>query len=164
MNYSGIIYGDTANGPGNRLTLFVSGCPHKCYKCFNSYTWDKHYGNEFTENVEDEFIAYFQRNEKYLNGLSLLGGEPLAHYNVDKIIGIASRFKSIFPHKDIWLWTGYTLEEVLSDLNKAKILKYIDVLIDGKYEDSKKNHNLKYRGSHNQRMYNIIDSIPVLID
>lgn len=149
MNYSALIKDDLINGEGVRVSLFVSGCSHGCQGCFNEETWDYRYGHEFTDDVLNElFIAL---DKPYVNGLSFLGGDPLMKKNISVVLDICSKFKERFPEKNIWCWTGYTLEEVQN--NHAKdILHYCDVLIDGKFVQELKDLTLPFRGSSNQRI------------
>lgn len=161
MNYSGIIKGDSVNGDGMRLTLFVSGCHHKCRGCFNKETWDSNYGEPFTLQKESELLEYFRSNLEYLDGLSILGGEPLSPKNINTVRGFIDMFKYTFPNKSIWVWTGYTYEELLKELpDNDIILKNTDVLIDGKFIQELYNPSLKYKGSSNQRVINMKESIP----
>ncbi|PSV00971.1 anaerobic ribonucleoside-triphosphate reductase activating protein [Photobacterium kishitanii] len=151
MNYSNINWIDDKNGDGCRLTLFVSGCPHKCEGCFNIKTWSYLSGDEYTIEIEDSIFAYFEKNKAYLKGLSILGGEPLAPRNVERVTMLLKRFKETYTDKDVWVWSGYTLEE-LTLPNQLESLKYIDTLVDGRYEESLRNTELYFRGSSNQRI------------
>lgn len=156
MNYSGIIKNDSVNGEGMRLTLFVSGCPHRCKGCFNENTWDWNYGENFTLQKELELLKYFEDNIDYLDGLSILGGEPLCNDNIGAVRGFISLFKNEFPNKSVWVWTGYEFETLTRELHKDDILfKNIDVLIDGKFVQELYDKNLKFRGSSNQRVIDI---------
>lgn len=149
MNYQTIIKDDLVNGEGIRCSLFVSGCSHGCVGCFNESAWDYRSGSEYTKDTEE--IILNELNKKYVNGLTLLGGDPLMKKNIDVVLNLCRTVKEKYPDKNIWCWTGYTLDEVQS--NHAKdILKYVDVLVDGKFEESKKDLTLPHRGSRNQRV------------
>ena len=149
MNYSGIKYADMINGKGIRVSLFVSGCTHACKNCFNEETWKETYGKKFTEKEEDEIIEYFKKYGKTIRGLSLLGGDPTYPKNI----------KENLPDRDIWIWSGFTWEEILEDENRFSLIKECDILIDGKYIDNLKDLNLKWRGSSNQRVIDIKKSL-----
>lgn len=149
MNYQTIIKDDLVNGEGIRCSLFVSGCSHGCVGCFNESAWDYRSGSEYTKDTEE--IILNELNKKYVNGLTLLGGDPLMKKNIDVVLNLCKTVKETYPDKNIWCWTGYTLDEVQS--NHAKdILKYVDVLVDGKFEESQKDLTLPHRGSRNQRV------------
>lgn len=149
MNYQTIIKDDLVNGEGIRCSLFVSGCSHGCVGCFNESAWDYRSGSEYTKETEQ--IILNELNKKYVNGLTLLGGDPLMKKNIDVVLNLCKTVKETYPDKNIWCWTGYTLDEVQS--NHAKdILKYVDVLVDGKFEESQKDLTLPHRGSSNQRV------------
>lgn len=168
MNYSGIKYADMINGPGIRVSLFVSGCSHCCKGCFNVETWNPLYGKEFTDKEEDEIISYFKKYENLVGGLSILGGDPTYAKNIAVLISFLTKFKKELPNKSIWLWSGYSFEEILEDEKKLKLISLCDVLVDGKFELAKKNLNLKWRGSSNQRVIDIRASLaskkPVLYE
>lgn len=149
MNYSSIRKFDVTNGVGIRTTLFVSGCTHKCKGCFNEEQQDFNYGEPFTKEIEDKFIEY--ANNPLIKGISILGGEPLQQG--DDMYNLLKRLKEEVK-KPIWLWTGYKYEYVKKS-EMSKCLNYIDVLIDGKYEEEKRDLTLKYRGSSNQRVIEV---------
>lgn len=155
---------DVANGPGIRCTLFVSGCTFNCPGCFNKESQNFKYGNLFTKEIEDKFISY-AKNPNVV-GVSLLGGE-IMQQNTDEILSLVKRIK-YETGKNIWCWTGYKYEDLITMKDKVEILKYIDVLIDGRFIEDKKDYTLKYRGSLNQRVINVKDSLEknqvVLID
>lgn len=151
MNYSDLIKYDMINGIGVRVSLFVSGCDHGCRGCFNKKTWNKCFGNEYTKETEDLIIRELQDTNHKRDGLTLLGGDPLFSDNVETVIKLCKRVKAE-TNKNIWLWTGYTLEEIKSKVELREILKYTDVIIDGKFEEDKKDLSLKWRGSSNQRV------------
>ncbi|UKA04526.1 anaerobic ribonucleoside-triphosphate reductase activating protein [Photobacterium damselae] len=154
MNYSSINKFDDKNGDGARLVLFVSGCPHKCFNCFNKSTWGYLSGDPFSKEIEQDFFDYFEENKEFLSGISLLGGEPLAPRNLSKTSEIMRKFKDTYSHlgKDIWVWSGYTLEELKQNPDQCSVLPLIDTLIDGKYVDELRDPELKHRGSSNQRI------------
>lgn len=159
MNYSGIKYSDMINGKGIRVSLFVSGCSHRCKGCFNRDTWDPTYGNLFTEKEEEEIFEYFSKYDVILRGLSLLGGDPTYHKNVGELISFVKKFKEKFPKKDVWIWSGFTWEQLVADKNRFELIALCDVLIDGKFVLEQKDVNLKWRGSSNQRVIDIPKSI-----
>lgn len=149
MNYETIIKDDLINGEGIRCSLFVSGCSHGCKNCFNEKAWDYRSGEEYTEEIEG--IILKELSKKYVTGLSLLGGDPLSIKNFTTVLKLCVKAKTLFPDKDIWCWTGYTLDEVQN--NHAQVLlTYVDVLVDGKFIQEEKNLNLPFRGSNNQRV------------
>lgn len=155
MNYSGIKYADMINGTGIRVSLFVSGCTHACKNCFNVETWNPKYGEKFTEKQEDEIIAFFKKYGKTIKGISILGGDPTYPENIDPLIKFIKRFKSELPDRDIWIWSGFTWEEILADPQKKELISLCDVLIDGRFINKLKDLNLKWRGSSNQRVIDI---------
>ena len=137
MNYADIKRIDVANGPGVRVSLFVSGCTHHCKECFNPETWDFSYGNVFDENAENEIIKYLEPD--YIKGLTLLGGDPMEKVNQEALIPLLEKVKKAYPEKSIWCYTGYDFEE---DIKKnmlknwevtKKFMSYIDVLVDGEF-------------------------------
>lgn len=146
MNYSLIREYDIANGPGVRVTLFVSGCTNNCEGCFNKDQQDFNYGNKFNTDAENHFIELVKNN--IIVGVNILGGEPLQQD--DTLLNLLKRIKKE-TNKNIWLWTGYKFNEIPK--NKLEILNYIDTLIDGRFELDKKDLSLKYRGSRNQNVY-----------
>ena len=156
MYYSKIKFNDVANGPGLRLSLFTSGCTHHCIGCFQPETWDFKNGEPFTLETQKYIIE--KSKNKYIAGLSLLGGDPLD--NVDGILSLLKEYKQVFgTTKTIWLWTGYTFDEVLKDELKSKVLPYIDVIIDGQFIEDCKDITLKYKGSTNQRVIDVKKSM-----
>ncbi|MGI1945759.1 anaerobic ribonucleoside-triphosphate reductase-activating protein [Shewanella glacialipiscicola] len=148
MNYHQYFPIDVLNGPGTRATLFVSGCEHQCRGCYNQSTWDVRSGHLFDSVMADRIIADLSDKRIVRRGLSLSGGDPLLPANIDTILALVKRVKSECPSKDIWLWTGYVLDE-LSDKQRA-VLTYIDVLVDGKFEQNLADPSLMFRGSSNQ--------------
>lgn len=162
MNYTAIKKNDIANGVGIRVSLFVSGCRHHCKNCFNKEAWDFNYGALFTDDVINELIE--AADHDYVNGLSLLGGEPFESENREGLIRLAEKFRSVYPHKDIWCYTGFTFEELLSDdiknpENAKNLLGMIDVLVDGKFVEELKSPALLFRGSSNQRIIDVKKSL-----
>ena len=150
MKYAKIRKMDISNGEGVRVSLFVQGCSFHCKNCFNPETWDFNKGKEFTTAEIQKIIEL--ANKDYIAGLSVLGGEPLHNNNVDEVFHIVTTFKEKFPNKNIWLWTGFKFEDAIKDSKRKSILCNIDVLIDGQFEEDKKNLTLKWRGSSNQRV------------
>ena len=163
MNYAEIKKRDIANGIGVRVSLFVSGCTHHCKNCFNREAWDFSYGKPFTKDVEDEILGYLEPS--FVNGLSLLGGEPFEPQNQRALVGFLERTRKMFPKKDIWCYTGYTLETDLLSESRARcevtdeMLSMIDVLVDGEFIDELKNINLRFRGSENQRIIDLPETL-----
>lgn len=163
MNYAAIKPTDVANGPGVRVSLFVSGCTHYCRECFNSEAWDFQYGQEYTENTTERILELLSPD--YIAGLSLLGGEPLHPLNQKGILPLVKTVKERFPQKTIWCYTGYDFEQdILGDMMKnlpetAEILNCLDVLVDGKFELENKDLKLRFRGSSNQRILSIPESL-----
>lgn len=150
MRYNKIRKMDISNGEGVRVSLFVQGCSFHCKNCFNQETWDFNGGKEFTTAEIQKIIEL--ANKDYIAGLSVLGGEPLHNNNVDEVFHIVATFKEKFPNKDIWLWTGFKFEDAMKDSKRKFILRNVDVLIDGQFEEDKKDLTLKWRGSSNQRV------------
>ncbi|WP_455793420.1 anaerobic ribonucleoside-triphosphate reductase activating protein [Clostridium butyricum] len=156
MYYSKIKFNDVANGPGLRLSLFTSGCTHHCKGCFQPETWNFKNGEPFTLETQKYIIE--KSKNKYIAGLSLLGGDPLD--NVDGILPLLQEYRKTFAAtKSIWLWTGNLFEEILKDDLKSKVLPFIDVIIDGKFEENLKDITLKYKGSTNQRVIDVKKSV-----
>ena len=150
MKYAKIRKMDISNGEGVRVSLFVQGCSFHCKNCFNPETWDFNKGKEFTTAEIQKIIELADKD--YIAGLSVLGGEPLHNNNVDEVFHIVATFKEKFPNKDIWLWTGFKFEDAIKDSKRKSILCNIDVLIDGQFEEDKKDLTLKWKGSSNQRV------------
>ena len=159
MNYGEIKKYDIADGPGVRVTLFVSGCRHHCKGCFNAETWDFHYGNPYTEKTEKEILDAL--NHPYIAGLTLLGGEPFEPENQEELVRLLKEIKEHYPKKNIWCYTGYTYDKDLLEGGKVytpfteKMLSYIDTLVDGQFIESQKDITLKFRGSANQRILDL---------
>ncbi len=163
MHYADIKKYDVANGPGVRISLFVSGCTHHCKGCFNQDAWDFKYGNIFTKNEEDEIIEYLKND--FVSGITVLGGEPFEYVNQEGILPLLKRIRKEFPNKTIWVFSGYLFDkDIVDKMSKSndttkELLKYIDVIVDGKFELEKKNLRLKFRGSSNQRIIDVKNSL-----
>lgn len=149
MNYAEIKKVDIANGPGVRVSLFVSGCRNRCKGCFNPETWDFDYGRPFTRETEDEIIEALRPS--WIQGLSILGGEPTEEENAAVLIPFLKRVRAVLPDKDIWLYSGYTYEA----LRDKEILTLVDVLVDGPFLLELKDAGLAFRGSRNQRIIDL---------
>lgn len=155
MYYATIKKVDIANGTGVRVSLFVSGCTHHCPECFNEIAWDFHYGEEFTDQTIDYLIELMRAS--HIQGLSLLGGEPMEPSNQKGLLPLLQRMQQELPDKDVWCYTGYLLEDLLEGGRahcsvSNELLSYIDVLVDGPFILAEKNIRLKFRGSNNQRI------------
>ena len=163
MNYAGIKEYDIANGPGIRFSLFVSGCTHHCKGCFNPETWSFDYGQPFTDETEQELLQSLSPG--YIAGLTLLGGEPMEPVNQRRLLPLLQRVRQQYPQKNVWCYTGYTLETDLLQESRARcevtdeLLRLIDVLVDGEFITERKSLRLRFRGSDNQRL---IDLQPTL--
>ncbi|HQO79017.1 MAG TPA: anaerobic ribonucleoside-triphosphate reductase activating protein [Thermodesulfobacteriota bacterium] len=149
MNYAEIKKVDIANGPGVRVSLFVSGCRNHCKGCFNPETWDFDYGRPFTRETEDEIIEALRPS--WIQGLSILGGEPTEEENAAVLIPFLKRVRAALPDKDIWLYSGYTYEA----LRDKEILTLVDVMVDGPFLLEQKDAGLAFRGSRNQRIIDL---------
>ena len=162
MNYGEIKKYDIANGEGIRVSLFVSGCTHRCRNCFNQEAWDFGYGLPFTKETEEEILQALAPD--FISGLSLLGGEPIEPENQKELVKLVRRVKERYPGKDIWCYTGYTLERLL-EKSRARcqvtdeLLARIDVLVDGKFVEELKDISLPFRGSSNQRVIDVKASL-----
>ena len=148
MNYSQYYPVDVVNGEGTRCTLFVSGCEHQCRGCYNQATWSPSSGQLFDQAMADTIIADLKDFRIKRQGLSLSGGDPLHPANLDTILALVKRVKAECPDKDIWCWTGYTLSELTA--KQQQVVDYVDVLIDGKFEQQLADAKLVWRGSSNQ--------------
>lgn len=149
MNYGTIKHLDIANGPGCRVSLFVSGCRNHCKGCFQPETWDFDYGQEFTSETLQELLRLL--SDEHVVGLSILGGDPFEPENRNCVLDICRTVRERFPDKTIWVWTGYMWE----DLFDLSVMKYIDVLVDGPFIAEERDLSLFYRGSYNQRVIDI---------
>ena len=158
MNYSAIYFDDTVNGNGIRVSLFCSGCKRRCCpKCHNKKAWDFNYGNKFTEIEEDSILDYLSK--PYVTGISILGGEPMDNLDDGILINLVKNIKNKYPNKTIYVWSGYTYEELILDENGKEFLKYIDMLRDGLYIDALKDVTQYLQGSSNQRYINVQESL-----
>lgn len=165
MNYGQVFDCDVGNGPGIRVSLFVSGCTHHCEGCFNECTWSFNYGNPFTQEVEDRIITMLSPG--YVQGLTLLGGEPMEIVNQKGLLPLLRRLHESMPEKNIWCYSGYTFEELTGQkpsrcydpTTTPEMLSYIDVLVDGEFVIAKKDVRLKFRGSSNQRILDLKASL-----
>ena len=153
MNYMTIKKCDIANGPGVRVSLFVSGCRRHCKGCFNSKAWDFNAGKKYDLGVQN--VILHAMNHSYIEGFSILGGEPLEPENVSEIINLCYHVKYIYPEKTIWIYTGFTIEKLMNDSRYDDLWDYIDVIVDGAFEINKKDPTLEFRGSSNQRIIKI---------
>lgn len=148
MNYHNYYPVDVTNGPGTRCTLFVAGCEHQCRGCYNKVTWRIESGHLFTNELKAQIITDLKDTRINRRGLSLSGGDPLHPHNIADVLALVKQVKTECAGKDIWLWTGYTLNELSSA--QREVLPYVDVLIDGKFEQNSHDRRLKWRGSSNQ--------------
>ena len=161
MNYATIKWYDIANGEGVRISLFVSGCTHRCKNCFNKIAWDFDYGEKFDKAVAEKIIE--ELSSSYISGLSLLGGEPLEPQNQEALLPFIKEVKQRFPDKTIWCYTGFVLDEKTGDLTEkskntaytSELISLFDVLVDGPYVEELKDIRLKFRGSSNQRVIDV---------
>ena len=162
MNYGKINPNDIANGLGVRVTLFVSGCTHHCKGCFNSETWDFNYGTPFTEETSERILKLLEPS--YINGLTLLGGEPMEPSNQEALLPLLKKVKDKKQQKDIWCYSGYLFDTEIKNGRAHteytdELLCYIDILVDGRFVEEKKNIMLKFRGSENQRIIDVKESL-----
>lgn len=160
MNYAAIKNCDIANGPGVRVSLFVSGCTHRCPGCFNAVAWDFGYGQPFTRDTIDYIMKLMEPD--YIQGLTLLGGEPFEPQNQPAVVELLRQVKKTYPAKSIWAFSGYLFEkDILSGRlgDTAEYLSYLDVLVDGPFVEAKKNLSLRFRGSENQRLIDVPASL-----
>ena len=163
MYYGEIKNCDIANGEGVRVTLFVSGCTNRCEGCFQPQTWDFEYGQPFTEETEGKIIKLLEPD--YINGLTLLGGEPFEPCNQRALLPFVKKVRELYPKKNIWAFSGFTFETLLTDGSHPRcevtdqLLGCIDILVDGRFEIEKKNIRLKFRGSENQRILDVPQSV-----
>ena len=160
MHYSTIKDCDIANGIGVRITLFVSGCTNHCKNCFQPQTWDFDFGEPFTEDTEEKLLEMLKPD--YINGLTLLGGEPMEPQNQRALVPFLKRVREAYPNKNIWCFTGFTYEVLKTDGSHPRcevtdeMLSLIDVLVDGRYVDELKDLTLQFRGSSNQRLIDMV--------
>ena len=154
MRYNKIRKMDISNGPGVRVSIFMQGCAFHCKNCFNPETWDFKEGKEFTEETVNRVLELADKD--HIEGLSILGGEPMHPSNIEGTTRLAKKFKEKYPNKTIWVWSGFLFDR---DLKDKEVLKYIDVLVDGQYVDEKHDFRLKYCGSTNQRVIDVKESL-----
>ena len=167
MNYHTITYPDQNNGDGLRVVLWLSGCSHRCYNCQNPQTWDVNSGIPFDESAKEELFRELDKD--YISGLTLSGGDPLHEANLDGVLHLVDRFRLLFPNKSIWLYSGYQWSEIFNDgvyhtkncdgWKRREIVKQCNIMVDGKYIDSQRDISLRWRGSKNQRVINIQQSL-----
>lgn len=157
MRYAQIRSMDISNGTGIGVSLFVQGCHFHCKDCFNSETWDFSGGKPWTEDSKKIFLISVLR--AYIERVSILGGEPLADENFSDVFDLVQTIHEKFPEKKIWIYTGYTWEELLNDEQKKEILPYINVLVDGRFQTDLKDLSLKFKGSSNQRVIDVQESL-----
>ena len=153
MRYNLIRKMDISNGPGVRVSIFMQGCHFHCKNCFNSETWDFEGGKEFTDDTINKVLDL--SNKEHIVGLSILGGEPMHPVNIEGTTKLAKAFKEKYPNKNIWVWSGFRYE----DLKGKDVFKYIDVLVDGQYVDELHDPTLKWKGSSNQRVIDIKETL-----
>lgn len=149
MNYGKINYTDIANGPGVRVSLFVSGCRNKCEGCFNRESWDFNFGKKFTISTLTDLLLALDK--PYISGLTILGGDPLEPENLPTVTSICRTIKTINDSKNIWIYTGYLYE----DFQNLELFDYVDVVVDGKFIESEKDISLQFRGSKNQKIVDV---------
>ena len=173
MRYAQIRSMDISNGEGVGVSLFVQGCPFHCKNCFNSETWDFNGGKEWTEKTKNKFMELIDR--PYIRRISILGGEPLAEQNLDEVLSLIKEIRILYPEKTIWLYTGYNFDLLKSQydeykytpfaasadewLTRWKIISNVDVFVDGEYIDEQKDLTLKFRGSKNQHVIDVKQSL-----
>ena len=168
MNYLKIEHEDVCNGIGIRCTIWFTGCSHECVKCFNKETWDHNSGIPFDNEAKQEIFNELSKD--YISGITLTGGDPLYKYNLTDVLSLLNQIRLSYPTKTIWLYTGYTLEQILQPLlintipteeeeKRIDIVKMVDVLVDGPYVDAQRDVAAKWRGSTNQRVINIPETL-----
>lgn len=157
MRYAKIRKMDISNGPGVRVSIFVQGCAFNCKGCFNPETHDFNSGKEFTTIEAGKIIQLANRD--CINGLSVLGGEPLHPKNIESVSMLCEYFKYKYPYKTVWLWTGFRYEDILERENNYNIFNYVDVLVDGQFKEEYHNPTLRWRGSSNQRVIDVQSSL-----
>lgn len=168
MRYAQIRSMDISNGEGVGVSLFVQGCPFHCKNCFNSETWDFNGGKEWTEETKNKFMELI--NRPYIKRVSFLGGECLAEQNLDEVLSLIKEIRIPFPEKTIWLYTGYKIEDIFypyiinqpmtcEQRKRIGVIRYVDILVDGEYIDEQKDLTLKFRGSKNQHVIDVQQSL-----
>ena len=154
MKYNLVRKMDISNGPGVRVSVFMQGCDFHCKNCFNQETWNFDGGKEFTQDVIDKILNLC--GENHIKGLSILGGEPMHPKNIEGTTELAKQFKEKYPNKNLWVWSGFSFDK---DLKDKEVLKYVDVLVDGRYVEDLHDPTLKWRGSSNQRVIDVQKSL-----
>ena len=157
MRYANLKKRDIANGPGVRVSLFVSGCRHRCPGCFNAEAWDFSYGLPFDEKAEAEVLE--GAKPAYIAGLSLLGGEPFEPENRGRLSALVGQFRARYPEKTVWCYTGFLWEELYKEKEARPLLEKLDVLVDGRFIEAERDASLLFRGSRNQRILSVPASI-----
>ena len=169
MNYSGISECDVLNGTGFRVVLFVSGCSHRCYNCQNPKTWDKNFGHLFTEKTRQYIFNCLDKD--YIDGITITGGDPLYENNLNEVLKLVQEIRISFPTKTIWLYTGYSYQKIfrgesscisqegLNNFKRREIIKLCDVVVDGEYIDEQKDLALRWKGSKNQNVIDVKQSL-----
>lgn len=159
MRYASVKKCDVANGTGIRVSIFVSGCHHHCKGCFNTDAWDFNFGNEYNEEIEESILK--ELDKSYIQGLSLLGGEPLEHVNQKGLLSLVKKAKERHPEKTIWCYTGYKFDDdVMGKMFETwpetkELVSNLDIVVDGKYDEDLRDLNLKFKGSSNQRIIDV---------
>ena len=154
MRYNKIRKMDISNGPGVRVSIFMQGCSFNCKNCFNKETHDFNGGKEFDDSTIERVLELC--GNENIEGLSILGGEPMNPTNIEGTTKLAKAFKEKYPNKTVWSWSGYSFDNYLKD---KEVVKYLDVLVDGQYNDDLRNPTLKWKGSENQRVINVQESL-----
>ena len=154
MRYNKIRKMDISNGPGVRVSIFMQGCTFHCKNCFNPETHDFMGGQEFTHDTIEQVLSLCEN--EHVEGLSILGGEPMHPVNIEGTTALAKEFKKRFPQKNLWVWSGFLFDK---DLENKEVLNYVDVLVDGQYVDALRDPRLKYNGSSNQRVIKVPESL-----
>ena len=163
MNYADIKYIDVANGPGIRVSVFVSGCTHHCKGCFNPTTWDFNFGKPFTEAEINQVLEYLKPD--HISGLTLLGGEPFEYTNQQGLLPLVRKVKELYPNKSVWCYSGYLFDKDIRDKmmvmwpETRELISYIDYLVDGEFVESLKDLKLRFKGSSNQRIIDVQKSL-----
>ena len=157
IRYASIRSLDISNGEGAGVALFVQGCPFRCHNCFNPETWDFNGGKEWTKETEKQFIELV--NRPYIKRISILGGEPLADENLEDVLNLVNKIRLLLPEKTIWIYSGYTWAECMEHSIRRDIVSKCDIFVDGKYVDKMRDVTLKWRGSTNQKVINVKESL-----
>ena len=168
MNYHNITYPDMNNGDGLRVVLWLSGCSHHCYNCQNPQTWDANSGIPFDESAKQEIFNELSKD--YISGITFSGGDPLYENNLDEVLKLVKEIRISYPEKTIWLYTGYKIENIFypyiinqpmtcEQRKRIGVIRYVDILVDGEYIDEQRDVTLKWRGSKNQRVIDVKESI-----